>query len=436
MKLSAALTLALATLAAANPFRPASSNNAKSAYMSKLMKGAKATRKLEQEIDLTAYSLKFEQCQFVKTYSDDLADDEDSATVLATQRFVIFRLCPDGYCSSCNYNYGEYVIDLESYLEATVQYQQELQEQMCQNCENYCMADQEEEQQDENQDNGEEENQDENEDGGRRLALRQLANVDCDTCYEECQKIENMEENGYVDATNFLECQMIYDPEDDGASALYAGPICASYGTKIKIGVFTDEECMTVDASKDVEDYLMDGDGYQMKLSHALLKTIYAEDTCISCIQEQEEDQNGDNNNNNGEQQAAETNEMCMQLYEQAAKCEDSHGFEGGYNMYGNNNNNNNNGQNQWYNQEAQEELVCNFITSLQSGTYDESGEIIISGGSSVVGGGSTTTGGQKFALTFFILGTVGLAVYAAMLHSKLTKGGKADLGSQGGAMA
>jgi hypothetical protein len=37
-----------------------------------------------------------------------------------------------------------------------------------------------------------------------------------------------MEENGYVDATNFLECQMIYDPEDDGQQALYAGPICAA----------------------------------------------------------------------------------------------------------------------------------------------------------------------------------------------------------------
>jgi hypothetical protein len=246
-----------------------------------------------------------------------------------------------------------------------------------------------------------------------------------------------MEENGYVDATNFLECQMIYDPEDDGRAALYAGPICASYGTKIKIGVFTDEECMTVDASKDVEDYLKDEDGYQMKLSHALLKTIYAEDTCVSCMEQVEEEEDDGDDNGDEEEEAPETNEMCAALYEEAAKCEDSHGFEGAF-YYNNNNNNNNNGDNEngWYNQEAQEELVCDFISSLQSGTYDETGEIIISGGSSVVGGGSKTTGGQKFALTFFILGTVGLAVYSAMLHSKLTKGGKADLSTQGGAMA
>jgi hypothetical protein len=42
----------------------------------------------------------------------------------------------------------------------------------------------------------------------------------------------------------------------------------------------------------------------------------------------------------------------------------------------------------------------------------------------------------QKFSLTFFILGSVGLAGYAAMMHSQLTKGAKADLSRQGGAMA
>jgi hypothetical protein len=425
MKFTAAVSFLLAATASANPFKPASTaNNAQSAYVAKLMRGAKVSpnsqlRRLEENIDLTSYSVKFEQCQFVKTYSDELADEEDTSTVLATQRFVIFRLCPDNYCASCQYNYGEYVVDLETYLEATVEYQQELQENMCQVCEEYYENNQQN--QDQADDAGDEEEQ---EDGGRR---RKLVDVDYDTCYEECQKIENMEENGYIDAINFLECQMIYDPEDDGNSALYAGPICSSNGSKIKIGVFKDEDCFEVDANKDVEDYLKDEDGYQMKLSHALLKTIYAEDTCISCMEEQEQDENGDDNAD-AEEEAAETTEMCRTLYEMAAKCEDSHGFVAQYN--------NNGEDNEMYNQESQEELVCDYITSLKSGTYDETGEIVVSGGTSVVGGGAKTTGGQKFALTFFILGTVGLAVYAAMLHSKLTKGGKADLSNQGGAMA
>ena len=78
-------------------------------------------------------------------------------------------------------------------------------------------------------------------------------------------------------------------------------------------------------------------------------------------------------------------------------------------------------------NQVDNEELVCSYIYSLKYGTYSQDGEIVIGGSPSYSPGGISTTGGQKFALTFFIVGTVGLAVYAAMLHSQLTKGGKAD---------
>uniref|UniRef100_A0A7S1Y4W5 Uncharacterized protein n=2 Tax=Grammatophora oceanica TaxID=210454 RepID=A0A7S1Y4W5_9STRA len=416
---TAALTIMMAATATANPFAAKSKNTANSHYVSNLMAGATPTansqlgRRLGDEEyipDISGYSVKYEKCQFVKAYDDEMAENEEAGTVLATKRFVVFRLCPTGSCSSCNYNYGEYLIDLETYLESTVEYQQALQEEMCQACEE-C-----------GNNNNNNNNGDNGDDGGRRF----LVDVDCDNCYDECQKIENMEENGYIDATEFLECQMIYDPEDDGGQGLYAGPMCASSGTKIKIGVFLDEECSILDSSKAVDDYLVDGDGYQMKLSHALLKTVYAEDTCYSCLMVDEDENANDDANNNGNDDAEpEVVDMCQALYEAAAKCEKNHGFDEGYsNYYG------------YENQLAQEEIVCDFIDSLGSGTYDEDGEIIVGGQNKFASGGSKTTGGQKFALTFFILGTVGLAIYAAMLHAKLTKGGKADLSRQGGAMA
>jgi len=421
MKFSLALVAISAAVASAHKFAPAKSkNNGKSAYVSTLMRGARPTansqlRKLEEneeyEVDISGYSVKYEQCQFVKAYDDELAEEEDYETVLATKRFVVFRLCPDNSCGSCNYNYGEYMIDLETYLEATVQYQQEAQEEMCGACEE-CG----------NYENQEQADQDDN--ANRKL---QYYDVDCDSCYDECMKIENMEENGYVDATEFLECQMIYDPEDDGKTALYAGPMCASQGSKIKIGVFTDENCNMLDSSRDVDDYLMDGEGYQMKLSHALLKTVYAEDSCVSCLVPAEEDENDNGDENNGEdeeEEAPEVNEMCEALYEAAAKCEKNHGFDNGYSNYDG-----------YDNQVAQEETVCTFIDSIKAGSYAEDGEIVVNGGSGSSGGGAKTTGGQKFALTFFILGTVGLAAYAGMLHSKLTKG-SSGLSNQGGAMA
>jgi hypothetical protein len=426
MKLSVALVAFSAAVAAANPFAPAkSANNGKSAYINNLMRGAKVIRGLEQNqegqeaeeytVDISSYSVKFEKCQFVKSYDDDLAEDEDSETVLTTKRFVVFRLCPNNSCSSCNYGYGEYIVDLETYLEATVQYQQEVQQEMCNACANCGNW---------NDQQGDDQAAADGEDGDANRNLEQYSavDVDCDSCYDECMKIENMEENGYIDATYFLECVMIYDPADDGKSALYAGPMCASQGAKIKIGVFTDEYCNAIDSSKDVDDYLMDGDGYAMKLSHALLKSVYASDSCVSCTADQE-----DNGNNNGDDayQAPEVSEMCGQLYEAAAKCEQAHGFDNGYSAYDG-----------YENQVANEDVVCDFIDSIGAGSYDEQGEIVVNGASNSNGGGAKTTGGQKFALTFFILGTMGLAMYAGMLHSKLTKGPAAGLSNQGGAMA
>jgi hypothetical protein len=418
MKFTLALVAICATVASASPFAPAQSkNSAQSSYVSNLMSGARPTknsqiRKLDDngdayEVDISTYSVKFEQCQFVKSYDDDLADDEDSTSVLATKRFVVFRLCPENSCSSCNYNYGEYIIDLDTYLATTVEYQQEVQSDMCEACEE-CGNDDQNQDQDQDQADNEE----------RKL---QNYSVDCDSCYDECQKIENMEDNGYVDATTFLECTMIYSPDDDSKDSLYAGPVCASSGSKIKIGVFTDQYCNVLDSSKDVDDYIMNEDGNQMMISHALLKTIYAEDSCVSCTQV---DENNDNRKLDQGDQAAEVLEMCQTLYEDAAKCEKTHGFDNGYSNY-----------NGYSSQLTQEEVVCDYIESIKAGSYDERGEIVVNGANSASGGGAKTTGGQKFALTFFVLGTVGLAAYAGMLHTKLTKG-SVGLHNQGGAMA
>jgi hypothetical protein len=418
------MKLALAIVAVSTAAVGAANSAAKAAYTSKLLKAAIPTansqlgiRRAEEEVEdyevsLAAYSLKFEQCQFVKAYSDDLADDEESTTVLDTKRFVIFRMCPTGSCDTCSENFGEYVIDLETYIATMVEYQTEMQEGMCkacQECGNY----------------GQNADGDANNaDGGRQLqGNNYYGTVDCDSCYDECMKIENMEANGYIDATNFLECVMIYDSADDGGGTLYAGPMCASGGTKIKIGVFTDQYCNVPDLDKDVDDYLLSDQGVQMKLSHALLKTVYSSE-CIDCTFTDPNQEDGQNDNR--DENANQVLDMCDDLYEGSAKCETSNGFANGYAMYGG-----------YENQVAQEGTVCDFIHSLKAGSYDQLGEIVVSGANSSWGGGAQTTGGQKFALTFFILGTVGLAGYAAMLHSKLTKNNSSPLGGEsGGAMA
>jgi len=417
MKLSLTLLVAAlgySTAKKQNPFAPkVTKNNKKAKYAAKLMRGATPIRKLEeeeQEVDLTGYSIKFEKCQFVKQYDAEEDGGEENDSILSTKRFVIFRLCPNTSCGSCNYNYGEYIVDMETYLESTLEYKQEVQEQYCETCDQCIEAAANAA---EAEANGEEAEEDED--------AWKCTNVNTSSCYAECQNIENMEENGYVDASEYIGCEKL-DYEDNYGNEYYAGAMCASSGTRIKIGIFSDEECSVYDESKDIESYMKNDDGYNMKLSYHLLKQTFAEGECVaSCLKEDEEQNNGDD----GEEKEAEVNEVCENLYEAAGKCESSHGFESGIVDYEN-----------YDNQVRNEELVCDFISSLKAGHYDQTGEIVVSGGRTTLGGGASTTGGQKFALTFFILGSVGLAGYAAMLHQQLTKGAKADLSRQGGAMA
>jgi len=411
--LATAAALLFAASASGNPFAPqVTKNTAKANYIGALMRGAKPTensqlRRLEEEaqVDITSYSLKFEKCQFVKQYNGGQGNNKNNKngadTILATKRFVVFRLCPNSSCSSCNYNYGEYIVDMDTYLQATLKYKQEEQENnciACEECGNDDAAAAEEEAAAEEA----------AEDGGRRL-------VNCNTCYDECLNIQNMEENGYVDAAEYTQCQKIYENDNSG-KVYYAGAMCSSSGTRIKIGLFEDDACSIYDSSAEIDQYLKNNNGYNVKLSYHLLKQIFPESDCVaSCADANNVDGNGN----------AQVAEVCGDLYYAAGKCESAHGFESG--IASNDN---------YANQVAQEELVCDFISTVAAGSYDQSGEIVLSGGRQTVTGLSRPTGGQKFALTFFILGTVGLAGYAAMLHHNLTKRSKADLSGQGGALA
>jgi hypothetical protein len=110
------LTIVLSLLAgdaAANPFSAQSANSAKATYAAPVLKNAhRLNDNANYEVDISSYTVKFGECQFIKAYDDDLADDKDSDTVLGITRFVIFRLCPDTTCSTCSSNYGEYMVDL------------------------------------------------------------------------------------------------------------------------------------------------------------------------------------------------------------------------------------------------------------------------------------------------------------------------------------
>lgn len=415
---AAAIAMIASSGASANPFAPkVTKNTRKAAYTAKLMSNARPTpnsklgRRLddaEQDIDISSYSIKFEKCQYIKQFADER--NEDTNTVLETKRFVIFRLCPDDDCSSCDYNYGEYIVDMETYLESTLQHKEEEQEQYCEACEECGNDDGAQDADDANNNNN---------NGGRN---RNLIDVNCNSCYAQCQNIENMEDNGYADAAEYVNCEKVYENENTGVS-YYAGAICANYGTRIKVGLFTDEDCSAYDPDLQIDQYLKNENGYNVKLSYHLLKQTFVSDGCVASCTKVDEDANDGGDDDAAEAAAAETAEVCENLYEAAGKCESAHGFDDGMDS-----NSDNYGV-----QSSNEENVCDFITAISSGHYDEYGDVVVVNGGSrtVLTSSVQTTGGQKFALTFFVIATAGLAAYAALLHQKIKGRSRVDLSTQ-----
>ena len=330
--LTVAFTALLVIKASANPFAPKSLHNPETAYISNLLRAATPTansqiRHLAENVDISAYSMRYESCQYIQGYNDE--DVMLSPTTdLATFPYVIFRLCPTGTCSSCSSNYGEYLVGLDTYLYYTVQFVQNNQTAAC----NYCNA---------------------------CPDATDTTYVDCSICASECDKINNMNSYGYVDAAKFLTCTLIYDPDDDSNGSLYAKATCASQGGKIKIGVFTGENCEYQDESKSVDSYLVNEAGTSMKLSHSVLKNVYDSSSCFDCSY-----------TNNGNTQVAD---VCKTIYESADKCEAPNGFTSGIANYNED-------------QVDYETLVCNLINAVTAGTYLEPDEVVIPGSKSVKG--------------------------------------------------
>lgn len=339
------------------------------------------------EYDLSSYSIRFGKCQYVKTFDDEIAEDEDSDTVFALKHFVVYRLCPSDECETCDSNYGEYVAEVDEYLQATGAAAQRTLENYCDECDENC------------NDNG-----------------------NCDQeCQQECYKYENLEDNGYVDASEFVECQkMDVEGDDDDGLELYIGPRCSNDGSSISIDVFKDENCwepFELSDGETVEDIL----GY--KISYHLLKNTYSGDPedCMSC----QEDPNDEDDNDAEDED--NVNEMCEEIYDASAKCESIHGLSNGFIQL-----NREDGDEE--NQLETEFSVCGFVNSLVWNSYTETGEINIYDEQDEIIRETTTV--QKVTLSLLTITAVSLAVYAAYLHRSINEGfPNLDFSCQGGQM-
>jgi len=381
-------------------------------------------RKLEEGeedmygFDITSYSLKYNGCSTIKTFSDEMAQAEGD-TVLAAKRFVVFRLCPTNYCSDsssngCKKNYGEYVVSMEEYLESMLEFKEQENEEYCRFCEECVEAYEWAHYEDDFQYRDGADNYGQNDDGaadadangddaaaaedqnddvfnddaaaGRRRKLEDQEQEqdqqedqqedqdneqqqDCDY-YEQCVGYEDVceledqqnqnqnngqqEQEEKVDLREFVECMAIENDDDNGVQ-YYIGPHCSSDGFTITLGVYSDEFCSVYVGNKvSVADVL----GYSIDDDTSALTPT----TCTSCLAGSnfwdEVEEQGDD----AAQQEDEVTEICEALYDAGAKCHKNLNVD----------------QSNYYSDQqiANQDNVCNFIEAVLSGQYNEDGEI------------------------------------------------------------
>lgn len=322
--------------------------------------------------DLSDYSIHFDKCQYVKTYDDDIAENKESDSPLATKHFVLFRLCPTNICEQCDESesFGQYATDVSTYLKYTVEQQKILFQNMCEKCGDDCADGQQ-----------------------------------CSTeCGEQCSIYNNMGEAGLIDASNYIECQALNLPQDQGgrklmkkvrmeqgrklaeeeqnedinennaggdeqqgedqaegeAEQLFIGPICNDSGKRIDLTLFKDENCW-----QPLEEAIDLGSMLGGELSYYFLDHTHQSKSsvCLTC------EENSNNQNQNDLEDADNVNEMCENIYDSSAKCESPNGIAFGFIQTKKENG-------EYENQVENEFLSCSFINSLLWNSYDEKGEI------------------------------------------------------------
>ncbi len=273
-------------------------------------------RQLEQgweefAIDLTQYALKYIGCSNIRTWSDDLAAENNNDSVLKMDKFVVLRLCPRDSCSNynkygCLEQFGDYLIPMEVYLQTMAetfftQYQEYCE--TCYECMNGVNNDDGGNYQNynynyNNNNGGNYGNNYNNNNGNRRLnddaynpyddgyfAADDAAAGAADDDYDEAQNCEYYSicalyrdtcqeyTNLGFDLEDYFECAEF----NIGNSAGYLGPHCASDGKTISMGIFNDDQCndYSVDISE-VSSY--------MAVNHENELEAYYSDNCISCL--------------------------------------------------------------------------------------------------------------------------------------------------------
>lgn len=257
----------------------------------------------EQEVAwLEGFSLKFQGCHHLYQWNDEVDEDEDVR--LYSKRLVRFRLCPEDSCSAsdaggCSADYGDYVVDMHTYVNTYYESKNRAIEEECQNfLENNCGC----------EDNGDDQYDE------AVCQYNCVVNAEMDQCVDFVQQDD--EDGEAFDVEEFLYCAQWEAADDNGRkledaeeeAGYFVGPYCSGQGGTILLGMFSDDTCTTF-----VDEY----GGKETFEQLAGFELPYSEDSivdseCMSCAYV----------NNDNDQQEVEINEACQTAYNAAGKCE------------------------------------------------------------------------------------------------------------------
>ena len=267
----------------------------------------------QQSAWVANYSIKFQGCHHISQWNEEANDEEDVRII--TKRLVRFRLCPSAYCSTdstagCANGYGDYIIDMNSYLEALVEAQELQQEYAEQNYNNNANGGYYDE--DGNYVQGNE---------NQQYQYQQEAQYDLSD-YMECGQADlgnnrrHLEEYNNNNNNNNNQYDNQYGNNWDGN--YYIGPYCASQGGAIYLGVFTDDSCTTFADNNGGRDTYSAMTSMSLPYGDSSLVDL----DCIQCKEPSDDDNNNNNNQGDDAEDDDDVLELCENLYTKAGKCE------------------------------------------------------------------------------------------------------------------
>jgi len=265
------------------------------------------------------YSVKFQGCHHIRQWNEDANENEDVR--IATKRLIRFRLCPSNSCSAnkaagCTSGYGDYVIDMDTFMESWFEAKKQSIEY---NCENYLNSACNCNDNDDHDDNFNEE----------------YCEYDCfnDAEMSECidRNPYNEDEDGQEEEFNledYMVCTQLEIPEeddgdrrkladDDGggdgdddedAVQYYVGPYCSEQGGAVTLGLFSDDSCTIAETDVSFKDIM----GFALPYED----TSIVDAECLECVEKENDE------NENDEEDADTVSESCEMVYEAAGKCE------------------------------------------------------------------------------------------------------------------